>query len=92
MQSKEASCPQKNHKKSAYLLIPCYSGITTTLWVLLEIDMTEAEFDKAFDQGEYEAEYSQWLADHFDCNSTKLEYLAENFESYEDFRESMVQA
>ena len=52
--------------------------------------MTEAQFDKDFDQGQYDAEYSQWLADHYDANATKLAYLAENFESYEDFRAAML--
>ena len=54
--------------------------------------MTEAQFDKDFDQGQYEEEYSKWLADHFDCNATQLAYLAGNFESYEDFREAMLEA
>ena len=52
--------------------------------------MTTSQFDDAFDQGEYEAEYSQYLADHNDCNAKRLEHMAENFESYEDFRDHMM--
>ena len=54
--------------------------------------MSQVEFDSAFDQGEYEAEYSEWLADHFDCNAHQLEKMAERFESYEDFRDDMMVA
>jgi len=54
--------------------------------------MTQDQFDDAFDQGKYEAQYSQWLCDHYDCNAKRLQYLAENFESYEDFRDSMLEA
>ena len=54
--------------------------------------MTEAQFDAAFDQGEYEAEYSAYLSEQYDANATKLAYLAENFESYEDFRASILYA
>jgi hypothetical protein len=57
---------------------------------LQEIDMTESQFDEAFDQGQFEAEYSQYLADHYDCNAKSLAYLAENFESFDDFRDSML--
>lgn len=52
--------------------------------------MTADQFDAAFDQGQYEQEYSAYLAEHYDANATKLAYLAENFESYEDFRDSML--
>jgi len=54
--------------------------------------MTQDQFDEAFDRGEYEAEYSQWLFDHHDCNAKRLQHLAEIFESYEDFRDSMLEA
>ena len=54
--------------------------------------MTRLQFDTAFDQGQYEDEYSQWLADHFDCNSHQLEKMAERFESYEDFCDDMLVA
>ena len=54
--------------------------------------MTEAQFDEAFDQGQYEEEYSKWLADHFDCNAHQLEKMAERFEFYEDFRDDMMVA
>ena len=54
--------------------------------------MTQDQFDEAFDRGEYEAEYSKWLFDHHDCNAKRLQHLAENFESYEDFRDSMLDA
>jgi hypothetical protein len=54
--------------------------------------MTASQFDQAFDQGQYQQEYSQYLLDHYDCNAKKLAYLAENFESYEDFRDFMLEA
>ena len=60
--------------------------------VITEITMTRLQFDTAFDQGQYEDEYSQWLADHFDCNSHQLEKMAERFESYEDFCDDMLVA
>jgi hypothetical protein len=55
-----------------------------------EKSMTANQFDDAFDQGKYEAEYSQYLADHNDCNAKRLAHMAENFESYEDFRDHMI--
>jgi len=83
---------QKTCNLFSHPLIPCYSVITTRLWGLLEITMTRLQFDNAFDQGQYEDEYSQWLADHFDCNAHQLEKMAERFESYEDFRDDMMVA
>jgi hypothetical protein len=52
--------------------------------------MTADQFDADFDQGQYEQEYSAYLAEHYDANATKLAYLAESFASYEDFRDSML--
>ena len=54
--------------------------------------MTESQFDEAFDQGQYEQEYNEYLANHYDCNAKSLAYLAENFESFDDFRDSMLGA
>ena len=54
--------------------------------------MTQDQFDDAFDQGQYEQEYNEYLANHYDANAKRLQHLAENFESYEDFRDFMLEA
>lgn len=54
--------------------------------------MNEDQFDEAFDQGEYEQEYSEYLSNHGGVNSTSITAMAERFEQYEDFRDSIVYA
>jgi len=54
--------------------------------------MNENQFDEAFDQGEYEQEYSEYLYNHGGSNSTSMEAMADRLDHYEDFRDSIVYA
>ena len=53
--------------------------------------MTSKEFDDQFDRGVFDAEYWEYVAEHFDAwSKEKIERIIESGDAYEDFKETKV--